>query len=141
VIVHHVELAGIAAVSACVFVGVVACSRRFASGPRLSAPGTGLRWFRLSLPETFDREGPVAFFETVSELLRPVFLGADPSVGFTCTAVGPPLALTAAEAAALLPLPSRLADTRMVLAEAPARRLAPAADAPPIGIRLGKVER
>ena len=53
----------------------------------------------------------------------------------------PPLALTAAEAAALLPLPSRLADTRMVLAEAPARRLAPAADAPRVGIRLGKVER
>jgi hypothetical protein len=82
------ELVGIAAVSVAVFVGIVAFARRFASGPRMSAPGTGLRRFRVLLPEAFDREGPVAFFETVSELLRPVFLRADPSVGFTCTAVG-----------------------------------------------------
>jgi hypothetical protein len=53
----------------------------------------------------------------------------------------PPLALTAAEAAALLPLPSSLSVTRLVLAEAPARRLPPAADAPRVGISIGKVER
>jgi hypothetical protein len=47
-----------------------------------------MRRFVLSLPEQFDREGSVGFFETASELLRPVFLGADPSVGFTCTVVG-----------------------------------------------------
>ena len=53
----------------------------------------------------------------------------------------PPLAVTAAEAAALLPLPTDLADTRLVMAEAPARRLRPAADAPHSGIRLGRAER
>lgn len=53
----------------------------------------------------------------------------------------PPLALTAAEAAALLPLPTNLAETRLVIEEAPARRLRPAADAPHSGIRLGRAER
>lgn len=56
-------------------------------------------------------------------------------------ALRPPLALTAAEAAAVLPLPTLLSETRLVLAEAPARRLPPAADAPRLGIRLGRVER
>lgn len=53
----------------------------------------------------------------------------------------PPLAVTAAEAAALLPLPTNLAETRLMVAEAPARRLRPAADAPHSGIRLGRAER
>jgi len=52
-----------------------------------------------------------------------------------------PLAVTAAEAAALLPLPTNLAETRLVVGEAPARRLRPAADAPQSGIRLGRAER
>jgi hypothetical protein len=56
-------------------------------------------------------------------------------------AIHPPLAVTAAEAAALLPLPTNLAETRLVVGEAPARRLRPAADAPHGGIRLGRVER
>jgi len=56
-------------------------------------------------------------------------------------ALRPPLAVTAAEAAALLPLPSSLAETRLVLAEAAARRLPPAAEAPHTGIRLGRAER
>jgi hypothetical protein len=102
-VVHYLDLAGIAAASVCVFVGVVAFARRFASGPRAPVPGTGLRWFRLLLPEAFDREGPVAFFETVSELLRPVFLGADPPVGFTCTAVGQRLEVGLSCAAEIAP--------------------------------------
>lgn len=53
----------------------------------------------------------------------------------------PPLAVTAAEAAALLPLPPNLAETRLQVGEAPARRLRPAADAPLSGIRLGRAER
>ncbi|HET8586589.1 MAG TPA: hypothetical protein VFM74_01815 [Candidatus Limnocylindria bacterium] len=53
----------------------------------------------------------------------------------------PPLAVTASEAAALLPLPTNLAETRLEVAEAPARRLRPAADAPHSGIRLGRAER
>lgn len=52
-----------------------------------------------------------------------------------------PLALTAAEAAAMLPLPTSLSDARLVIAEAPARRLPPAADAPRFGVRLGGAER
>jgi hypothetical protein len=56
-------------------------------------------------------------------------------------ALRPPLAVTAAEAAALLPLPTNLAETRLVVGEAPARRLRPAADAPNSGIRLGRAER
>jgi hypothetical protein len=56
-------------------------------------------------------------------------------------ALRPPLVLTAAEAAALLPLPTRLTETRLVLAEAPARRLPPTADAPQSGIRLGTAEQ
>lgn len=56
-------------------------------------------------------------------------------------ALRPPLAVTAAEAAALLPLPTNLAETRLVVGEAPARRLRPAADAPHSGIRLGRAER
>jgi ribosomal protein L17 len=87
-VVHYVELVGIGVVSVGAVVVVVAFARRFASGPRASVPASGTKRFRVLLPEAFDRDGPVAFFETVSELLRPVFLGADPSVGFTCTAVG-----------------------------------------------------
>jgi hypothetical protein len=56
-------------------------------------------------------------------------------------ALRPPLAVIAAEAAALLPLPTNLAETRLVVGEAPARRLRPAADAPRSGIRLGRAER
>lgn len=56
-------------------------------------------------------------------------------------ALRPPLAVTAAEAAALLPLPTDLTKTRLVIGEAPARRLRPAADAPHSGIRLGRAER
>ncbi|HEY3945639.1 MAG TPA: hypothetical protein VGL78_10460 [Solirubrobacteraceae bacterium] len=56
-------------------------------------------------------------------------------------ALRPPLAVTAAEAAALLPLPTNLAETRLAIGEAPARRLRPAADAPHSGIRLGRAER
>jgi hypothetical protein len=56
-------------------------------------------------------------------------------------ALRPPLAVTAAEAAALLPLPTNLAETRLVIGEAAARRLRPAADAPHSGIRLGRAER
>ncbi|HTS73415.1 MAG TPA: hypothetical protein VMG74_06875, partial [Gaiellaceae bacterium] len=56
-------------------------------------------------------------------------------------ALRPALAVTAAEAAALLPLPTNLAETRLVVGEAPARRLRPAADAPHSGIRLGRAER
>lgn len=56
-------------------------------------------------------------------------------------ALRPPLAVTASEAAALLPLPTNLAETRLVVGEAPARRLRPAADAPHSGIRLGRAER
>jgi hypothetical protein len=52
-----------------------------------------------------------------------------------------PLAVTAAEAAALLPLPTSLAETHLVVGEAPARRLRPVADAPHSGIRLGRAER
>lgn len=88
VVVHYVELVGIAAVSVGTFVIVVACARRTMSGSRVSVPASGTKRFGVLLPEAFDRDGPVAFFETVSELLRPVLLGADPSVGFTCTAVG-----------------------------------------------------
>ena len=53
----------------------------------------------------------------------------------------PPLAVTAAEAAALLPLPTSLAETRLAIGEAPARRLPPAADAPASRMRLGRAER
>lgn len=56
-------------------------------------------------------------------------------------ALRPPLALTSAEAAALLPLPTNLAETRLAIGEAPARRLRAAADAPDSGIRLGRAER
>jgi hypothetical protein len=103
VVVHYVELVGIAVVSVGAFVAVVACARRFASAPRMSVSGTGIRRFRVLLPEAFDREGPVAFFETVSELLRPVFLGADPSVGFTCTAAGQRLEIELSCAAEMAP--------------------------------------
>ncbi|MGH7189977.1 MAG: hypothetical protein ACREF0_12465, partial [Acetobacteraceae bacterium] len=88
VVVYYVELVGIAAGSVGAFVIAVASARRFVSGPRVSVPASGTKRFRVLLPEAFDRDGPVAFFGTCSELLRPVFLGADPSVGFTCTAVG-----------------------------------------------------
>ncbi|MGH3624625.1 MAG: type IV secretory system conjugative DNA transfer family protein, partial [Sciscionella sp.] len=53
----------------------------------------------------------------------------------------PPLALSASEAAALLPLPSQAAGTRLVLAEAPARSLPPAAEAPRQGVLVGTGER
>jgi hypothetical protein len=56
-------------------------------------------------------------------------------------ALRPPLTLTAAEAAALLPLPTSLSETRLMLAAAPARRLPPTADAPRTGLRLGRAER
>jgi hypothetical protein len=56
-------------------------------------------------------------------------------------ALRPPLAVTASEAAALLPLPTNLAETRLVVGEAPAQRLRPAADAPTFGIRVGRTER
>lgn len=85
---HYVELAGIAVVSVGAVVLAVACARRTEFGPRVSVPAAGVKRFRVLLPEAFDRDGPVGFFLTVSELLRPVLLGADPSVGFTLSSLG-----------------------------------------------------
>lgn len=51
------------------------------------------------------------------------------------------LLLTPTEAAMLLPLPERAADAPLSLAEPPARRVAPAADAPRHGIVLGRIDR
>ena len=56
-------------------------------------------------------------------------------------AVRPPLVVTAAEAAALVPLPERAADTPLVLPEAPARSLAPVAEAPYDGVLVGRSEQ
>lgn len=88
VLVHYLELAGIVTLGLSAAVIAIACARRTASRSRGSLPTSGLERFRLLLPETFDQEEPVGFFFTVSELLRPVFLGADPSVGFTFSVVG-----------------------------------------------------
>ncbi len=51
------------------------------------------------------------------------------------------LLLTPTEAAMLLPLPERAADAPLSLTEPPARRVAPAADAPRHGIVLGRIDR
>jgi hypothetical protein len=56
-------------------------------------------------------------------------------------ALRPALSVTAAEAAALLPLPVQAADTLLVLPEAPARQLAPVAEAARDGVLVGKTER
>ena len=53
----------------------------------------------------------------------------------------PRLLLTPTEAAMLLPLPERAADAPLSLPEPPARRVAPAADAPRHGIVLGRIDR
>ncbi len=52
-------------------------------------------------------------------------------------ALRPPLVVTASEAAALVPLPEQAAVTPLVLPEAPARALAPVADAPRDGLLVG----
>jgi hypothetical protein len=88
VVVHDLELVGIAVVSVGTVAIAVVAACRLASGPRVSVSGMGLKRFRVLLPEAFDREGPVAFFETCSELLRPVVLGAEPSVAFTFSGLG-----------------------------------------------------
>ncbi len=56
-------------------------------------------------------------------------------------ALRPPLIVTAAEAAVLLPLPEQAADTPLVLPEAPARSLAPVAEAPTDGVLVGRGEQ
>lgn len=53
----------------------------------------------------------------------------------------PRLLLTPGEAAAILPLPERPAQTPLSLAEPPARALAPAVEAPRHGILLGRPDR
>jgi hypothetical protein len=52
----------------------------------------------------------------------------------------PPLIVTASEAAALLPLPEQAAGAPLALPEAPARSVAPVADAPSDGVMLGLAE-
>jgi hypothetical protein len=52
----------------------------------------------------------------------------------------PPLIVTAAEAAALLPLPEQAAEAPLALPEAPARSIAPVADAPQDGLTIGLAE-
>ena len=52
----------------------------------------------------------------------------------------PPLIVTAAEAAALLPLPERAAEAPLALPEAPSRSIAPVADAPQDGLTIGLAE-
>lgn len=88
VVAHYLELAGIASASAAVVVVVAVVCARTTSSSRGSLPAGGLERFRLLLPETFDQADSVGFFFTVSELLRPVLFGADPSVGFTFWVVG-----------------------------------------------------
>ena len=53
----------------------------------------------------------------------------------------PRLVLTAAEAAALLPLPEQPLESSLALAELPARKLAPVTEAPRRGLLLGRADR
>jgi hypothetical protein len=53
----------------------------------------------------------------------------------------PPLVVTAAEAAALLPLPEQAAEAPLALPEAPARAVAPVADAATAGVLIGLAEQ
>jgi hypothetical protein len=101
-----------------------------AGGPRRS-----MRWRLRALASSF------AQFEALGGLRPGRELFGTRRLEQALPALRPPLALTAAEAAAMLPLPTSISETRLVLAEAPARRLPPAAGAPHHGIRLGRVER
>lgn len=95
VIVHDLELAGIAAASLVAGVVAIVVARRLAlAGPVVSASAAGRRRFELLLPESFVRDGLTGFFRTVSLLLRPVLLGSQPSVSFTFTAIGERLTIT-----------------------------------------------
>lgn len=102
VVVHYLELAGIATLSLSAAVIAVACARRTTLSRR-PLPASGLERFRLLLPEAFEPMGPVGFFCTVSELLRPVLFGADPSVGFTLWMVGQRLEIELSSAAEIAP--------------------------------------
>ena len=105
---------------------------------RLAVSGSArgvLRWRLHALASSF------AQFRSLGGLRAGREFGAGKRFERRLPARRPPLALTAAEAAALLPLPSRIADSRLVLAEAPARSLPPTSDAPRTGIRLGTAER
>lgn len=95
VLVHDLELAGIAAVSLTLTVVVIVVARRVAiAGPVVPTSAAGRRRFELLLPESFVRDGLNGFFRTVSLLLRPVLLGSQPSVSFTFTAIGERLTIT-----------------------------------------------
>lgn len=111
---------------------LLACSIRLAAWARER------RWARARLA------GLVASFAQYHELAG-LGKGSELFSGWRATrrlpALKPPLILTAAEAAALLPLPAQIAAAPVVLPEAPARRLAPAAEAPREGVLIGRGER
>lgn len=95
VLVHDLELAGVAAASLVAGVVAIVVARRLAlAGPVVPASAGGRRRFELLLPESFVRDGLTGFFRTVSLLLRPTLLGSQPSVSFTFTAVGELLTIT-----------------------------------------------
>lgn len=95
VLVHDLELAGIAAASLTTAVVAIAVARRtLVQAPVLSAGLVGKRRFELSLPESFVRDGLTGFFRTVPLLLRPVLLGGQPSVSFTLMVIGERLSVT-----------------------------------------------
>lgn len=95
VLVHDLELAGIAAASlTATFAAVVVVRRTLLQAPVLAAGPVGRRRFELSLPESFVRDGLTGFFRTVSLLLRPVLLGGQSSVSFTLMVIGERLGIT-----------------------------------------------
>ena len=93
VLVHDVELAGIVAAGLTATAASIVIARRVAVPAPASSSEVGRRRFQLLLPESFVREGLTGFFRTVSMLLRPVMLGAQPSVSFTFTVVGERLSI------------------------------------------------
>ena len=95
VLVHDLELAGIAAATlTATVVAVVVARRMFLQAPVLSADPVGRRRFELLLPDSFVRDGLTGYFRTLSLLLRPVLLGSQPSVSFTFAVVGERLTIT-----------------------------------------------
>lgn len=95
VLVHDLELAGIAAVSLTLTIVAIVVARRVAiAGPVAPASAAGRRRFELLLPDSFVRDGLNGFFRTLSLLLRPVLVGGQPSVSFTFTAIGERLGIT-----------------------------------------------
>ena len=78
-LVHYLELAVIFCALA---VGLVVMGRLVGVALRRRAAAAAA-YFRLVLPENFERQGLVGFFRTLTSLLRPHLVGAAASVSFT----------------------------------------------------------